>query len=320
MRGDGMTDPHASRPRVSVLMAVYNTARYLEAALTSVSTQTFEDFELIVVNDGSTDESARILSSYLAREPRMRLISRDNRGLIHTRNQLLQEAQGELVAWMDSDDISMPDRLRLQVDRFDADADLVCLGGAVEVIDPEGWSIGSVSFPLNHDSIVEAQKQGGGSRFPTVMMRTQCAREVGGFREPFAIGEDLDLFIRMSEKGHMANLPEVLVRYRQHPQSVSAVFRSRWTAYLNLILELAEERRAGGLDRLQRGEEVRVEAAKAEFESPATTHARWARRAMQNGNRAAAWKHALAAIKAEPVAGIGWRTFARVAWGAVLRE
>jgi glycosyltransferase involved in cell wall biosynthesis len=315
-----MSAADASRPRVSVLMPVFNTARFLEAALTSISTQTFGDFELVVVNDGSTDDSDRILTSYLAREPRMRLVTRDNRGLIHTRNELLQEARGELVAWMDSDDVSLPDRLRLQVERFDADPALVCVGSAIEIIDPEGWSISFVDFPLTHESIVEAQTQGGGSRFPTVMMRTQCAREVGGFREPFVIGEDLDLFIRMSEKGRMANLPDVLVKYRQHPQSITAVFRSRWRAYLNLILELAEERREGGLDRLQRGEAVQVDVSMVESESPATTHARWARRAMQSGNRAAAWKHALAAIRAEPVASIGWRTFARVAWGAVLRE
>jgi glycosyltransferase involved in cell wall biosynthesis len=109
-----------ARPPVSVLMPVFNTARYLQDALDSIGNQTVEDFELVVIDDGSADGSTKILESFAAREKRMRLVTRENRGLIATRNELLEEARGEFVAWMDSDDISSPDRLASQLRGFAA--------------------------------------------------------------------------------------------------------------------------------------------------------------------------------------------------------
>src|ERR1700721_899704 len=93
------------QPRVSVLMPVFNTARYLQDALDSISNQTFRDFEFVVVDDGSVDGSTKMLESFAARERRMRLVTRENLGLIATRKELLKEARGEFVAWMDSDAI-----------------------------------------------------------------------------------------------------------------------------------------------------------------------------------------------------------------------
>src|SRR5882672_4931888 len=125
-------------PKVSVLMPVFNTARYLSDALASISAQTFADFELVAVDDGSNDGSTRILELFAAREKRMRLVTRENRGLIATRNELLGAARGELLAWMDSDDVSLPHRLARQVDVFRNDPALVCLGSAAQCIDPDG--------------------------------------------------------------------------------------------------------------------------------------------------------------------------------------
>jgi len=102
---------NTSIPRVSVLMAVFNTKAYLREALESIRNQTFTDFELVVVDDGSTDGSDDVLRAFALDEPRMRLITRGNKGLIATRNELLRAAHGSLIAWMDSDDISTPDRL-----------------------------------------------------------------------------------------------------------------------------------------------------------------------------------------------------------------
>lgn len=137
-------------------MAVYNTAPYLNAALASITSQTFQNFELVVLDDGSTDGSLEVLRAYLAVVPRMRLISRPNRGIIATRNELLESASAELVAWMDSDDISVPCRLALQVAAFDVDQALVCISGTVQCIDPNGNFLNVERYPLEHSSILIA--------------------------------------------------------------------------------------------------------------------------------------------------------------------
>jgi len=108
-------------PRVSVLMPVFNTSPFLREALSSVTAQSFEPFEFLVIDDGSTDGSLDILQDHLRLEPRMRIRSRSNRGLIETRNELLAWAQGDLIAWADSDDLSLPERIRLQAAAFERD-------------------------------------------------------------------------------------------------------------------------------------------------------------------------------------------------------
>ncbi|MDE2416588.1 MAG: glycosyltransferase family 2 protein [Burkholderiales bacterium] len=300
-------------PRVSVLMAVFNTASYLQEALTSISGQSFADFELIVVDDGSNDGSTQILRAFAATEPRMRLIVRENRGLISTRNELLQAANGELIAWMDSDDYSSTNRLALQVARFDAEPDLVCLGGFAQCIDPNGEYLNVERYPLEHQEILAEQQKGGAMRFPTTMMRRDAALRAGGFREPFRIGEDFDLFLRLSEAGQMANLPGVIYFYRQHLSSVCSTLGPRWTIYRDAILELAQERKTSGSDKLQRGEGLDIAATPLMNMRPfeARTYLRWANEALQNGNTSLAWKYTVASLAKQPMSREGWKTAAR---------
>ena len=301
-------------PRVSVLMAVFNTAGYLQEALGSISSQSFTDFELVVVDDGSTDGSTRILEAFAAKEPRMRLIARENRGLIATRNELLQTAKGALIAWMDSDDMSTPNRLALQVQRFDSDHELVCLGGFAQCIDPRGALLNIERYPLLHQDILLEQQKGGAMRFPTTMMRRDAAIGVGGFREPFRIGEDFDLCLRLSEAGFMANLPDTIYFYRQHLSSVCAVLGPRWIAYRDAILALAHERKTLGTDKLQRGEMLKIDTPAIENVKPyeARIFIRWATAAMQNNNTSLAWKYTLASLVKQPTSREGWKTVLRI--------
>lgn len=300
-------------PQVSVLMAVFNTAAYLHEALASIRDQSFSDFELIVIDDGSTDGSRELLESFAASEPRMKLVVRENRGLVETRNELLQAASGRLVAWMDSDDVSLPNRLELQIRHLDACPQVVCLGGAAQCIDPEGNLLNLERYPLNHCEILIAQQKGGAMRFPTTMMRRQVALDAGGFRQPFRIGEDLDLLTRMSEVGKMANLDVTLYLYRQHLTSVVASLSIAWMAHLKVILELARERRETGFDRLQKGHSIEIP-----MPSPLRTevmeceiYKNWSSRALENGNRRLAWKYAKAALRAQPTAPGAWKLMAR---------
>jgi glycosyltransferase involved in cell wall biosynthesis len=289
-------------PRVSVLMPVFNTVEYLRPALESISHQTFSDFEFIVIDDGSNDGSTGLLQSYALLEPRMILIARDNLGLVATRNELLARATGELVAWMDSDDLSLPDRLSSQVEAFAADDQLACVGGVAQCIDPEGNLLNIERYPLTHDEILVEQQKGGAMRFATTMMRRQIALAIGGFRGPFKVGEDFDFLLRLSEIGKMANLPTTLYLYRQHLSSACGVYGSNWGIYRDQILDLARERREHGRDRLEKGDrlELGADVSPDRRSSASDRYASWALHALQNGNRRIAWKHAKTAVSLCP--------------------
>jgi glycosyltransferase involved in cell wall biosynthesis len=301
-------------PRVSVLMPVYNSGRFVELACASIMQQSFRDFELIVLDDGSTDDSLRRVRAMAAREPRMVVVARENRGLIVSRNELLDRARAPLLAWMDSDDVALPARLARQVETFDAHPELDCLGTAVLEVDPEGQPIIETRYPADHEGISLKMSEGGAMRFPTTMMRRQAVIDVGGFREPFKVGEDFDLFLRLMERRRVANLTEVLLLYRLHTQNTSGILSSRWLVYRDAILALAEERRRTGSDRLQRGEPLSLSfptdpgAEQRTWES----HRLWARLALTSGYLRSSWKHTLKALALAPHKVPSWKLLARV--------
>jgi glycosyltransferase involved in cell wall biosynthesis len=305
----------ASIPRVSVLMPVHNRAAFVERACQSVLAQSFRDFELIIIDDGSRDDSPRRLEALARTDARIRLLLRENRGLIASRNELLALARAPLVAWMDSDDIALPQRLALQMARLEADPGLVCLGSAVLEIDGDDDPIRRCVYPPDHDAIAAGLLEGGAMRFPTTMMRRQAALDVGGFREPFKVGEDLDLFLRLIEVGNLANLPQVLLHYRVHSASTSSFLFHGWSTYRDTILALARERRQAGSDRLQRGEPVTLMFRPEEKGAPTpawNNHRQWADQALDGRFPATARKHALKALLLAPREIACWKTGARV--------
>lgn len=307
----------AAPPRISVLMPVFNTAAFLPQALESIRNQTFTDYEFVVIDDGSSDGSTDILRRYAATEPRMRLFVRANRGLIATRNELVAEARGELIAWMDSDDLSHPERLQLQIAEFTSDDRLVCVGGAAQRIDPEGHLLDVERHPTSHDEILAGQLTGGAMRFPTTMMRRDVTMSVGGFREPFRIGEDLDLFLRLSEVGRMGNLSAIVYCYRQHASSTFVRLSSQWLSYRHEILALAKERMEFGSDRLQRGEVVTVHVDRQfdQVSLVADAYAAWAGHALRGGRFDHAWKFARAGLRSKPFSPLLWKLVILSGWG-----
>ena len=299
-------------------MPVHNRATFVERACQSVLAQTFRDFELVIVDDGSGDDSPRLLQALARTDSRIRLSLRENRGLIASRNELLSLARAPLVAWMDSDDISLPNRLEVQLARFEADPGLMCLGSAVLEIDGDDDPVRRDVFPSDHDAIVAGLLEGGAMRFPTTMMRRQAAAEVGGFREPFKVGEDLDLFLRLAEVGKLANLPDVLLHYRLHLGSTTSLLFQGWFTYRDTILALARERRETGRDRLQRGESVTLMFRPAERGPPTaawSNHRQWADQALADRFLPTARKHALKALRLAPRELACWKTGVRVALG-----
>jgi hypothetical protein len=218
------------------------------------------------------------------------------------------------VAWMDSDDVSLPQRLARQVEAFQSDPDLVCLGTAAQCIDPNGNFLNIERWPLLHREILVEQQKGGAMRFPTTMMRRDLALRVGGFREPFRIGEDFDLLLRMSENGKMANLPDALYMYRQHISSICASLGPQWPTYRDHILELSRERQRNGKDRLQNGGSLSIpksantDAKQNEWRA----YLSWAGHALMNENLPLAWKYACAAVARRPASKAAWKMVVRI--------
>jgi hypothetical protein len=209
-------------PTVSVLIPVYNGGSFFADALQSILEQSFADFECIVVDDGSTDGSGALAEAIAARDGRFRVVRRENRGLVATLNELVSLARGELLARMDADDIALCDRLALQVAFMNEHPEVVCVGGGQILMDETGRLISSIAPPTGDDDIQQLTLRGHGSIcHPTAMIRKGALLEVGGYRSQYYPAEDLDLWLRLGERGKLANLAVPVLHYRIHSGSIS---------------------------------------------------------------------------------------------------
>jgi glycosyltransferase involved in cell wall biosynthesis len=220
MRDDEVATAHV--PAVSVVIPARNAARYLPAALESLAAQSFHDFEIVAVDNGSTDRTAEILRRSAEREPRLRLLSLARPGLAATLNHGIDAARAPLIARLDADDVALPDRLMRQAQAFAERPELGLLGSAVDLIDDRGRKIGERRHPIGDAELRRFQRDGSGFVQSTVMFRRDVFDRAGGYRKGLNCAEDYDLWLRMSEVTLIANLPEILVRYRIHRASMSS--------------------------------------------------------------------------------------------------
>ncbi|WP_426327162.1 glycosyltransferase family 2 protein [Pedobacter sp. R-06] len=219
------------QPKITVFMAAYNQADFIGKSIDSILTQSFSDFELVVVNDGSTDNTATIVESF--NDNRIRLVHNDgNKGLVYTRNRLLTLAQGEYIAILDADDIAYPDRLKLQHNFLLANPEIALCGGHAAIIDEHNHKTGGkLIVPV--DNVDLFMLFGNPFVNSTTMFKTSVFIELNGYQN-YSISEDFDLFIRMAEKYKVTNLNEIFVDYRVHGNNTST---------LNLDTRLANERK-----------------------------------------------------------------------------
>jgi hypothetical protein len=203
-------------------MPVHNGGRYLAEAVDSIRSQTFDEFELVVVDDGSTDGTSALLNRVSTMDKRVRVYTQERRGLVATLNRACELARGALLARMDADDIAAPQRLAAQVARMQANPDLGLLGGDITVIREDGERIYDVRYPSSDDEIRAILPNSSAFAHPTVMMRRSAFERIGGYRFAFADAEDYDLWLRFAEKYRLANLPGSILRYRFHPGQVSS--------------------------------------------------------------------------------------------------
>lgn len=206
------------RPMVSVIMPIYNGQDYLRVAIDSVLAQTFSNFELIIVNDGSTDSTRSIVESYT--DPRIRLFNQENKGLVPTLNRALSLAQGTYIARHDCDDISDHTRFEKQVEYLDQHSSAVLLGTGYTLLDDNESKIGRF-IPFLDDTTI---RQDFLLRNPfghgTIMLRKTATAEAGVYA-PLSYTEDYEYWWRLAGAGEVHNLPESLYDWRVLASSMS---------------------------------------------------------------------------------------------------
>lgn len=214
--------PASATPLISVMMSVYNGERYVAEAIQSILGQTEGRFEFLIVNDGSRDASGSIIDRYAAQDSRIRALHQENRGLIASLNRMLDEARAPLVARMDSDDVSRPDRFAVQLAYMQAHPDIAVLGTNTDELDADGAFFPCSDFhPERPEQIRERLMVASAMCHPSVMMRRDVIRSLGGYRAAFKHCEDYDLWLRVSESHDLYNLPDRLFLYRRSPDQVS---------------------------------------------------------------------------------------------------
>jgi len=200
-------------PKISVIMSVYNGMPYLKEAVKSILNQTYKNFEFIIVEDGSTDGSWKYLKSL--KDRRIKLIKNSkNLGLAASLNKALGLAQGDYVARMDADDLSLPKRLEEQVKFFKNHPSIDICGTWADIIDQNGNVIGEKKYPTNSNDIRKALSFYNPIIHPSLMIRKMVFDELKGYDANFDYAEDYDLLMRARKKFSMANLPKKLIKWR----------------------------------------------------------------------------------------------------------
>jgi GT2 family glycosyltransferase len=208
-------------PLVTVLMSVYNGEDFLAEAIESISDQTFKDFEFLIVNDGSTDKSSEIVSHFVRKDRRIRLIDQNNKGLVAALNRGLKEARGTLIARIDADDIAYPNRLEKQVAHMTENPEIIASGSSITLIDTQGQIMRQIKYPVTKDKVRKQMMKGSKLAHPAVMMRRAVVLKVGAYREVCRPADDYDLWLRLLEVGEIDNLQEPLLYYREHDNKMS---------------------------------------------------------------------------------------------------
>jgi len=285
---------------VSVLLPVYNASRYLGGAVESILRQTHRDFEFLIVDDGSRDDSLAQLRRFEQRDSRVHVISRPNTGIVGALNELVALAKGEWLFRMDADDVARPERFERQLAYLGANPDCVALGSRALFMDPDGSPLVEFIDCFDHADIERTlMRPAIGILHPTVAMSRRAVLAVGGYRADYPHVEDLDLFLRLGEVGRLANLPEVLLDYRNHFTNVS---------HSNATEQSAAALRAVADACARRGLDVPVLAPTVTIsESRLDLHRKWVWWALAGGHRRTACKHAIQVLKSAPRSGQSWR-------------
>lgn len=237
-------------PRLTVAMAVYNNGPYVGEAIDSILGQTLGDFEFVIVNDGSTDESADVIDERASRDSRIRVIHQENRGFIASLNRMFAEARTPWIARMDGDDVSHPERIARQMAFVEANPDHGVVSCAARLIGPDGELLEKEGGqkPLTHEAVHANLESGPLINHNAALIARDPVLAIGGYRAAYRHCEDYDLWMRLIERTRFANLPEALVDYRVYPGQVSNRHLVEQSANAAISWQARLERLAGRPD------------------------------------------------------------------------
>jgi glycosyltransferase involved in cell wall biosynthesis len=209
-------------PKISVIMSAYNGGLFMRSAIDSILEQTFRDFEFIIINDGSLDNTREIISEYAKKDPRIVLVDNENNiGLTQSLNKGLKIAKGELIARMDADDLSFPQRLERQVKVLEANKNAGAVGSWYYIINEKGEVIGNFQPPTNNIQIKKAFLDSAPIIHSSLMVKSKVLENVGFYNEEFKYAQDRDLLLRIAKSYELMVIPEYLVKYRNNKNSIS---------------------------------------------------------------------------------------------------
>jgi len=211
-------------PRVSVVLAVRDGAPWVGEAVRSVLGQTLTDLELVVIDDGSTDDTPQTLAGFV--DSRLRVARRARLGLTRSLNEGVSLARAPLIARLDADDVAMPERLARQIAFLDAHPEIGLLGTGATEVDAAGREVGRLVPPAADADIRRALIRRNVFVHSSVVMRRQALASAGGYDAAFPVAQDYDLWLRLARLTRLANLPEPLVTRRLLPGRVSATRES----------------------------------------------------------------------------------------------
>ena len=209
-------------PQVSVLMPVYNGQAYIGKAIESILNQTFKDFELLILDDGSTDNTVTVVKRFMESDSRILLYECNRQGLSSILNYGINIARAELIARMDADDIAKPTRLCKQTAEMNCHTDHAVIGGSIERFSQENGPRYRIEFPCSSFAVRRLMEYRCVVAHPTVMFRRSIVLSLGGYRTIFKRAQDYDLWLRLLDAGYsISNIKEVLIEHRKHTGSAS---------------------------------------------------------------------------------------------------
>ena len=296
-----------NEPRASVLLPIYNAENFLGEAIESVLKQTWTDFELLLLNDGSTDNSTKIIEKYCVQDKRCRHLAWENVGLVETLNRGIGAAKGGVLFRMDADDVCSSDRFEKQIQFLESNPNCVAVGSRVLLIDPDGMPILEMGAMASHEEIDAGNLSGVGSVMchPAVAMRRDAAIKIGAYRAEYKHAEDVDFFLRMGEIGRLANMSQVLLKYRQHLGSIGYAHRALQVT--STFAAIAEARRRRGLASNDFQQNTVCDTASPTL---VEVYRKWAWWALSAGNTTTARKYAKLALLNGIFDWHNWKLFA----------
>jgi len=206
---------------VTVLMPAYNSAKYIAESIESVINQSYKNFELLIINDGSTDETQKIIDKYKSADSRIRSYYHKNKGLVPTLNKGVALSMGRYIARIDSDDTWTSDKLTLQIKQLQSDNSIVLIGTNYNIVDAEGVYKKTVIQPVDDDDIRRSFYLRNPFAHSSVIFNKSVALRVGLYKSKFMPAEDYELWIRMSRVGKLKNLNHVCMNYRELSSGIS---------------------------------------------------------------------------------------------------